>query len=230
MSKIDPAAQRRADTKRTTGLPTEAVYWMTPSVSNSQGNEYTRDRGQPGMERLTLTGQAQQWPTPRATDGTKGGPNQAGSKGDLMLPSAAAQWPTPRAEERGQHNSQDSGMALSAQAAQWPTPASRDYRTPNSKSLEERGHGTKGEQLQNYVEHHFSPQGLLTTDGETSCKPPHGSPRRLNPAFACWLMGWPIWWTNPALTSCARSEMVSYRCRLQWHLLSLCGGHGEAEK
>jgi hypothetical protein len=30
-------------------------------------------------------------PTPRATDGTKGGPNQRGSKGDLMLPSAVAQ-------------------------------------------------------------------------------------------------------------------------------------------
>ena len=27
-------------------------------------------------------------PTPRATDGTKGGPGQRGSKGDLMLPSA----------------------------------------------------------------------------------------------------------------------------------------------
>lgn len=35
-------------------------------------------------------------PTPRASDGTKGGPNQRGSKGDLMLPSAAAQLlPTP---------------------------------------------------------------------------------------------------------------------------------------
>jgi hypothetical protein len=30
-------------------------------------------------------------PTPKATDGTKGGPNQRGSKGDLTLPSAAAQ-------------------------------------------------------------------------------------------------------------------------------------------
>lgn len=28
-------------------------------------------------------------PTPRATDGTKGSPNQKGSKGDLTLPSAA---------------------------------------------------------------------------------------------------------------------------------------------
>ena len=35
-------------------------------------------------------------PTPRATDGTKGGPNQRGSKGDLMLPSAVVQLlPTP---------------------------------------------------------------------------------------------------------------------------------------
>ena len=35
-------------------------------------------------------------PTPRATDGTKGGPNQRGSKGDLMLPSAVHQLlPTP---------------------------------------------------------------------------------------------------------------------------------------
>lgn len=30
-------------------------------------------------------------PTPRATDGTHGAPNQRGSSGDLMLPSAVAQ-------------------------------------------------------------------------------------------------------------------------------------------
>ena len=34
-------------------------------------------------------------PTPRATDGTKGGPNQRGSSGDLMLPSAVNLLPTP---------------------------------------------------------------------------------------------------------------------------------------
>lgn len=167
-----------ADLKSTQGgnLNRDAVMWMTPSVSNSQGNE--------------------SWPTPRATDGTKGGPNQAGSKGDLMLPSAAAQW---------------------------PTPASRDYRTPNSRSLQERGQSTKGEQLPNYVEHHFSHPVLSTLDGRPLSPTDRTLPRRLNPAFACWLMGWPIWWTNPALTSCVRSEMASYRCRLQQHLLNLCG-------
>ena len=221
--------------KRTVGLESQSRYWMTPSVSNSQGNEYTRDRGQPGAERRTLTGQAQQWPTPRATDGTKGGPNQAGSKGDLMLPSAAAQWSTPNAHDGrrpGADLKSTQGGNLSRDAVMWPTPASRDYRTPNSQesqeSQESRKH-TGGEQLPNFVEHHFSPQGLLTLDGQTSCKPPHGSPRRLNPAFGCWLMGLPCWWTNPGLTSFAKLEMAAYRSRLQWHLSSLCGALQEVE-
>lgn len=39
-------------------------------------------------------------PTPRATDGTKGGPNQRGSSGDFMLPSAVVQLlPTPKARD-----------------------------------------------------------------------------------------------------------------------------------
>ena len=40
-------------------------------------------------------------PTPRATDGTKGGPNQRGSSGDLMLPSAVTLLPTPTASQAG---------------------------------------------------------------------------------------------------------------------------------
>lgn len=38
------------------------------------------------------------WPTPRASDGEKGGPNQRGSKGDLALP-AVHKWRTPRARD-----------------------------------------------------------------------------------------------------------------------------------
>jgi DNA (cytosine-5)-methyltransferase 1 len=41
-------------------------------------------------------------PTPRATDGTKGGPNQRGSSGDLMLPSAVTHLlPTPAVNDMG---------------------------------------------------------------------------------------------------------------------------------
>jgi DNA (cytosine-5)-methyltransferase 1 len=41
-------------------------------------------------------------PTPRATDGTKGGPNQRGSSGDLMLPSAVTLLPTPAVNDMGE--------------------------------------------------------------------------------------------------------------------------------
>ncbi len=41
-------------------------------------------------------------PTPRATDGTNGGPNQRGSSGDLMLPSAVHLLPTPACNDMGE--------------------------------------------------------------------------------------------------------------------------------
>ena len=97
------------------------------------------------------TAKAKDWPTLKGTDGTKGGPNQAGSKGDLMLPRAAAQWPTPSAsvandgetpetwharaaklkEKHG--NGNGAGLPLTVAAAQWPTPAARDSKGANSE-------------------------------------------------------------------------------------------------
>jgi len=52
---------------------------------------------------------------------------------------------------------------------------------------------------------------------------PHGVRRRLNPAFVCWLMGWPWWWTRAAPISCAAQEMAWWRFRLLQCLSSLCG-------
>jgi DNA (cytosine-5)-methyltransferase 1 len=43
-------------------------------------------------------------PHPRATDGTNGGPNQRGSSGDLMLPSAVMLLPTPQAQNGEERN------------------------------------------------------------------------------------------------------------------------------
>ena len=199
MSKIDPQAQKRADTKRTTGLPTEAAMWMTPSVSNSQGNEYTRDRGQEGQERLTLAGQASHWPSPNVQDAEAAGGQGAIGRGTR-------------------------GETLHTMTAQWPTPASRDFRTPNSQESQESRTIHGGEQLPNFVEHHFSHPVLSTLDGRPLSPTARTLRRRLNPAFACWLMGWPIWWTNPALTSCAKSAMASWRHALALHLRSYCEG------
>ncbi|MDA8448459.1 hypothetical protein M4R23_01830 [Acidovorax sp. GBBC 3332] len=201
--------------------------WMTPSVSNSQGNEYTRDRGMPGQERLTLTGQAQKWPTPRASMASCGSDSdQAGRPG---LKDASEQWPTPTASDCEQAGGAKCivagkrGHSLNSMAGEWPTPASRDYRTPNSEASQASRNHSGGEQLPNFVEHHFSHPVLSIHDGRPLSPTGRTLPRRLNPAFVCWLMGWPIWWTNPALTSCARAEMESYRCRLQWHLSNFCG-------
>jgi hypothetical protein len=61
----------------------------------------------------------------------------------------------------------------------------------------------------------FSRPDLEMPDGEASSRAPRGSRRRLNPAFTAWLMGLPWWWTNPAVTSSARSAMVEYRCAVR---------------
>jgi len=146
---------------------------------------------------------------------------------------AAKMWQTPAATDStraGNYGRGEGSPTFAQQAKMWPTPASRDYRTPNLESLESRGGGSKGEQLPNFVEHHFSHQVLSTHDGRPLSPTARTLPRRLNPAFACWLMGWPIWWTNPGLTSCAKSEMELYRCRLQLHLLSFCGAPASIEE
>jgi hypothetical protein len=50
------------------------------------------------------------WPTAKGSDGDKGGPNQQGSKGDLMLPSAAANWMTPDAYAPEKGYTRDGGV------------------------------------------------------------------------------------------------------------------------
>jgi len=57
----------------------DAVH-LLPTPDATHGRKSTRTS-------LLLPG-AVLLPTPQATDGTNGGPNQRGSKGDLMLPSA----------------------------------------------------------------------------------------------------------------------------------------------
>ena len=64
--------------------------WATPTVCgnhNRKGASKTSGDG--------LATQVMKWPTPLATDGSKGGPNQKGGKGDLRLSSAVHTFPTP---------------------------------------------------------------------------------------------------------------------------------------
>ncbi len=58
----------------------------TPDVSSGQRSRESHLSGQRQVSLQDLPNLL--LPTPRATDGTNGGPNQRGSSGDLMLPSA----------------------------------------------------------------------------------------------------------------------------------------------
>lgn len=70
-------------------LPTPtATRPATTANFRPDGTPYSSGYG------MTLLDAARLLPTPRATDGTKGGPNQRGSSGDLMLPSAVTQMST----------------------------------------------------------------------------------------------------------------------------------------
>jgi hypothetical protein len=113
------------------------------------------------------------WRTPAAGHPAKGGSQTGGPD----LQEAVSMWMTPdvpnggramKPEDIAAKGSTDGGkrqVGLSNQVSLWATPASRDYRTPNRLPYSERGGGSKGEQLQNQVAHHWpTPAGMNGTD------------------------------------------------------------------
>lgn len=154
------------------------------------------------------------------------------------LTDATRNWPTPNCAPESLQlgsNQKAGSPCLGERAEKWPSPAARDYRTPNTEESEIRrfqgGREKSGHQLQNFVAH--SPQArvisvsggeLSPTDQETFSR------RRLNPAFVCWLMGWPWWWTNPAPISFARSATASYLSKLRTLLRCLLGEQASSSR
>ena len=138
-------------------------------------------------------------PTPRATDGTKGGPNQRGSSGDLMPPSAVAQLlPTPSVadamgghERRGGARSGElllKGIASHEQFGQYAPAVARQEAA-------------------------FGYPAPSPTEPAAKQLNRHGNPRanpRLSARFAEWMMGLPAGWItdvpgvtrNEALRAC----------------------------
>ena len=70
-----------------TMLPTPDAYEATRG-----GSQHPDKRREGGHSPYLASVIEHALPTPRATDGTKGGPGQRGSSGDLMLPSAVQDW------------------------------------------------------------------------------------------------------------------------------------------
>lgn len=72
------------------------------SPAAPDANRERHERGGRARRRWDGSTHGSLLPTPRATDGTKGGPNQRGSSGDLMLPSAVMLLPTPAVNDMGE--------------------------------------------------------------------------------------------------------------------------------
>lgn len=215
----------------------QVITWATPDANAMERTN--RSPSPNAAERPTLALAARAWPTPHGTDGAKGGPNQHGSSGDPMLPSMAAQWATPNVPSGGRSVSADvvatrgktangkRQVGLESETRHWATPMSSENSNRTTKSAPSHGNG------------HGMVLAGQAADFSTSLRPVRSmidgrelSPtdrtlrRRLNPAFACWLMGWPTWWTNPGITNSVRSEMASYRSKLRSQLSLLLGEPG----
>lgn len=98
----------------------------TPAARDGKGRDMPGREGGKSLPETLL-------PTPRATDGEKGGPNQRGSSGDLMLPSAVMQFlPTPSAADASRgHNATRGGdrhgePLLAGVSLLLPTPTAQD--------------------------------------------------------------------------------------------------------
>jgi DNA (cytosine-5)-methyltransferase 1 len=105
--------------------------------------------------RATLPVDGRLFPTPRASDGTNGGPNQRGSSGDLMLPSAVVQLlPTPSvADGSGRHLTRSGarsdelllpGVAKAyGEGALLPTPVANDSHPASPADLARNSPGLR---------------------------------------------------------------------------------------
>lgn len=183
--------------------------WLTPHGMG--GIDSTGKLGAGGE----FAKQATQWLTPNVPNGGRSVPAElVASKGQDSEQAGGAG--TIARGNRGH-------LLSSATTMAWPTPASRDHKGTDLPSR--RGGASLSHATQTGVFSHSSPQDQPIPDGQESSPDGPGSPRRLNPAFGCWLMGLPCWWTNPGLTSFARSETDAYRSRLQQHLSCLFDEH-----
>jgi len=117
----------------------------TPNATDWKGGNEPLGRERDGRPRTIgdadLPAAVALLPTPRATDGTKGGPNQRGSSGDLMLPSAVMSLlPTPTAADGDRASLAYERGNPTLIGALLPTPQATDGQGGPKAVPEERTH------------------------------------------------------------------------------------------
>jgi DNA (cytosine-5)-methyltransferase 1 len=124
-------------------------------------------------------------PTPRATDGTKGGPNQRGSSGDLMLPSAVVKLlPTPTTTQRGPDANADA----------------RPDAGPNLHNVIAINFGQYAPAIARWED--------ITRPAPSPTEPTgKGNAHRLSPRFVEWMQGLPDGWVTD-VPGVSRNDML----------------------
>lgn len=187
-------------------LPTPAVnveaqrLLPTPTTRDTKGDNQRADA-------TSLTGAL--LPTPRATDGTKGGPGQRGSSGDLMLPSAVNLLPTPAAMD-----SHSSGGGYNGQTNVTLTDAT--VRQPDRWA-------EYGPAIRRW-------EAVLGRPAPEPTKPNSKGSPKLSDEFDEWLMGYPAGWItdvpgvtwNEALKACGNGVVPQQGAEALRHLLRMC--------
>jgi len=209
LSRLVPSTPRTVEID--SGLLLEAGYWVTPTTRDHKDTPGMSLKGPDGRDRTDQLPRqvaailAAYWSTPRASDGEKGGPNQAFGAGGQPLPAQAfhtAMWPSPTLPSGGQtwpEGTTLEGMRPDGKKSQgtlnnvvtglWPTATAQD----GSRGLGTVRPTDTGIPL---------PQRIgLVLDGLSATTGKRGV---LNPAFPCWLMGYPIVWVF-----CGASAMQS---------------------
>jgi len=174
-------------------------FWATPDCNTS-----TYSNGKMGPN---IREQAAAWPTPRTTDTNQG-------RGSVLI--GSAYYMPSKALSAGELV----GQANLADVAQmWPTPMASD--DGHKVTINSNQAGLIGASHQ-FMERQFSPQAQPTPPGQASSSTGPTSPRRLNPAFTEWLMGWPTGWTIAAPSASSAAATALWRHRLHLHLSALC--------
>ena len=174
--------ERQMWERRTSG--TEYGLWPTVTVC---GN-YNR-KGASANSGDGLATAVKMWPTPTKSDG-EGGPGCSGRAGGLNLRTAVALLPTPTATNTKAVHMRGADKGKARQARSYlPTPTVNDAKNSTLPPSQ--------------VEHDNLP-GYLLRDGEKS-----GG--QLSPMWVEWLMGWPLGWTDCAVSATGKSHSARLR-------------------